>query len=665
MISNNNIPTEIPRIRVIVRKRPLSKKEQERNEMDIIDIKSKQTLVVKELKTKVDMTKYVEEHSFTFDNVYSEDSSNQEIYLETVRPMIEAAFKTKAKITCFAYGQTGSGKTHTMMGPATNLSNGQVSIPGLYLLSGFDLFNLLNSPEYSHLQVYVSFYEIYCGKLHDLLNDRNVLIAREDGKGNICITNLLEKQLFSLSDLMKVIDLGLKSRTVGVTGANADSSRSHGIIQIMLKNSNQSIHGKISFIDLAGSERAQDTVDTNKQTRFDGAEINKSLLALKECIRALDQNKNHTPFRGSKLTMVLRDSFVGGNCKTLMIANISPALICAENSLNTLRYADRVKELKKEKTDKPENIITNKQNDLNQDIARLMMMPRNPNNSVKYQLDSKDKVFNKINSIKLQKPIEKPIESSHMFKNLEYDGFVALKPKSNSNQVESLENKENVKFNFPNFEIFEAKKPIEVKNTQVIQPSSNNLKFNENIDFIYNFNYYKNNSIDKENKTKELLESQIKELTIKQENLINQILKEEDNLQHNHREHIDFKVDQIKNHMGLINSLEQSNSDINNYLQQTESHLNNEIQKINKMKETIKNFKLMLDSEAEISNQISKLNEGLSVDKDKIQKYKEKLVKTHTPKKNDDNIIDDFINMGDNNFCSYFDDSSYKSLNIE
>jgi kinesin family protein 2/24 len=87
-------------------------------------------------------------------------------------------------------------------------------------------------------------------------------------------------------------------------------------------------------------------MDQNKQTRIDGAEINKSLLSLKECIRALDQGKGHTPFRGSKLTMVLKDSFVGF-CKTVMIGNISPNMSSCENTLNTLRYADRVKELKK------------------------------------------------------------------------------------------------------------------------------------------------------------------------------------------------------------------------------------------------------------------------------------------------------------------------------
>jgi kinesin family member 2/24 len=105
-------------------------------------------------------------------------------------------------------------------------------------------------------------------------------------------------------------------------------------------------YGKMSFIDLAGSERGADTMNTNKQTKMDGAEINKSLLALKECIRALDLEKKHLPFRGSKLTQVLKDSFTG-NSKTTMIANVSPANSCCEHTLNTLRYADRVKELKK------------------------------------------------------------------------------------------------------------------------------------------------------------------------------------------------------------------------------------------------------------------------------------------------------------------------------
>lgn len=99
----------------------------------------------------------------------------------------------------------------------------------------------------------------------------------------------------------------------------------------------------MSFIDLAGSERGADTFDNDRQTRIEGAEINKSLLALKECIRALDGGAGHVPFRGSKLTEVLRDSFVGAQARTVMIANISPGSSSVEHTLNTLRYADRVK----------------------------------------------------------------------------------------------------------------------------------------------------------------------------------------------------------------------------------------------------------------------------------------------------------------------------------
>lgn len=136
----------------------------------------------------------------------------------------------------------------------------------------------------------------------------------------------------------------------GSTGANVNSSRSHAILQFDLKAGNKT-RGKMSFIDLAGSERGADVKDTNKQTRIDGAEINKSLLALKECIRALDQSKRHKPFRGSKLTLVLKDSFIG-NCKTVMIGNISPNNSSSEHTLNTLRYADRVKELKNQNPNK-------------------------------------------------------------------------------------------------------------------------------------------------------------------------------------------------------------------------------------------------------------------------------------------------------------------------
>ena len=173
---------------------------------------------------------------------------------------------------------------------------------------------------------------------------------------------------------MQIIEFGTGVRVTAQNGTNVDSSRSHAILQITLKKNNSSkIHGKISFIDLAGSERAADHADQlEKQTRIDGAEINKSLLALKECIRALDQNKNHTPFRGSKLTMVLKDSFTG-YCRTVMIGNISPNGSSCENTLNTLKYADRVKELRRPGSG---DGVLEKQMMQVDSLSRELMLPR-------------------------------------------------------------------------------------------------------------------------------------------------------------------------------------------------------------------------------------------------------------------------------------------------
>jgi hypothetical protein len=288
-------------------------------------------------RTKVDLTPYVEEHLFRFDQTLSEHASNQEVYGQCVRPLVQYAFQG-AKVTCFAYGQTGSGKTYTMNGDA------EQGVLGMYHLGAQDIF-LLRDEFYPALEVHLSFYEIYCSKLFDLLNGRELLQAREDAKQNVNVVGLTVKPVASPEDFMAAVAQGSALRITSQNSSNADSSRSHAILQIELRLGKRP-HGKLAFIDLAGCERGADTLEQNKQTKIDGAEINKSLLALKECIRALDQGKTHTPFRGSKLTMVLKDSFCGF-CKTVMIANIAPSSGSCENTLNTLRYADRVKTLKK------------------------------------------------------------------------------------------------------------------------------------------------------------------------------------------------------------------------------------------------------------------------------------------------------------------------------
>ena len=595
----------IPKIRVIVRKRPLSKKEASKGENDIVDIRGTNQVVVKELKTKVDLTKYIEEHSFIFDLAFAENSSNEQIYIQTIRPMIEAAFN-KTKVTCFAYGQTGSGKTFTMMGNNSK-------IPGMYLLAAYDIFTLLNMEKYNGFSIWLSFYEIYCGKLYDLLNDRNSLTVREDGKQNICIGGLTQKNVNNLNSLMNLIEKGLIVRTVGVTGANNDSSRSHGIIQIVIKDNFEKNFGKISFIDLAGSERAADTIDTNKQTRFDGAEINKSLLALKECIRALDQEKKHTPFRGSKLTLVLRDSFIG-NCKTLMIANISPAGMCSEHTLNTLRYADRVKELRA----KPEikigegnvnlnfNGINNNANGGNsnqEDINNLMYMPRNHKNTIKYAVDSNLKVVGgKRISKKVRKrngnnnnngmknfnngnnDFNKTFNNNSKFNGL-FNNFPSICENINNNNINNNINNNNNNNSFQNYS---------ENNSLMIDNSNNSFMANNINQNIFNNNNNNYNCCRYSSQTITNQTPQFKEI-FNNNNINNYAQMNKENIQTSN--FINFNNNNNNNNNNLNNGISNNfNYDINNNCIKNQLNLNNNNININNNNNNINSDVLSIKS---------------------------------------------------------------------
>ncbi|KAK7264647.1 hypothetical protein RJT34_32256 [Clitoria ternatea] len=360
---NNARENNVAKIKVVVRKRPLNKKELAKKEDDIVTAYDNSYLTVHEPKLKVDLTAYVEKHEFCFDAVLDEYVTNDEVYRVTVEPIIPTIFE-RTKATCFAYGQTGSGKTYTMQ--------------PLPLRAAEDLVRQLHQPVYRNqrFKLWLSYFEIYGGKLFDLLNDRKKLCMREDGRQQVCIVGLQEFEVSDVQIVKEFIEKGNAARSTGSTGANEESSRSHAILQLVVKRHNEvketrrnnndgneakngKVVGKISFIDLAGSERGADTTDNDRQTRIEGAEINKSLLALKECIRALDNDQIHIPFRGSKLTEVLRDSFVG-NSKTVMISCISPNAGSCEHTLNTLRYADRVKSLSKSgnpRKDQPPNPV--------------------------------------------------------------------------------------------------------------------------------------------------------------------------------------------------------------------------------------------------------------------------------------------------------------------
>uniref|UniRef100_A0A8C1LYY1 Kinesin family member 2A n=1 Tax=Cyprinus carpio TaxID=7962 RepID=A0A8C1LYY1_CYPCA len=302
-------------------------------DLDVITIPSKDVVMVHEPKQKVDLTRYLENQTFRFDYAFDDSTTNEMVYRFTARPLVETIFD-RGMATCFAYGQTGSGKTH------------QTHSCTCFTQTARDVFLMLKKPNYKKLdlQVYATFFEIYSGKVFDLLNRKAKLRVLEDGKQQVQVVGLQEREVRCTEDVLKLIEMGNSCRTSGQTSANAHSSRSHAVFQIILRRKGK-MHGNFSLIDLAGNERGADTSSADRQTRLEGADINKSLLALKECIRALGLNKPHTPFRASKLTQVLRDSFIGENSRTCMIATISPGMASCENTLNTLRYANRVKEL--------------------------------------------------------------------------------------------------------------------------------------------------------------------------------------------------------------------------------------------------------------------------------------------------------------------------------
>lgn len=217
------------KIQVIIRKRPLNTKEIQTGQEDVVKVLGEDTIHILERKQKVDLTKFTERHEFIFDQVFGEDKDNKYVFKEILEPVIPNIF-SGTKVTCFAYGQTGSGKTFTMMGiPKQN-------IDGLYQHAVAKIYQYLDRPEHSHLKIGVSFFEIYCDKIFDLLNNREQCVPREDNKGKVQVQGLKELIVPNYDSFLELMSLGLCNRIVGKTGMNENSSRSHAILQIIIRN---------------------------------------------------------------------------------------------------------------------------------------------------------------------------------------------------------------------------------------------------------------------------------------------------------------------------------------------------------------------------------------------------------------------------------------------
>ncbi|KAJ3375255.1 hypothetical protein GGF31_004373 [Allomyces arbusculus] len=270
--------------------------------------------------------------------VFDEYAGNDLIFQTTLQPAIPK-LKDGKNVSLFCYGATGSGKTHTVFGPEGGRGSATTAADiGLYHYACSQVFGVAAE---MGADVFVSFLEIYSGKVVDLLNNRQPINLLEQN-GNFLFQGLRESHAASVQHCLQIMAVGTATRTTQATDSNSTSSRSHAIFRLELRVPNTGTTSLLTLIDLAGSERGVDNPSASAAVRREGAAINKSLLALKECIRALHVNSNYVPFRSNKLTCVLRDCFRAGTC--IMVLNVAPTNLTVEQTMSCLHYANRIKE---------------------------------------------------------------------------------------------------------------------------------------------------------------------------------------------------------------------------------------------------------------------------------------------------------------------------------
>ncbi|NXL12600.1 KI18A protein, partial [Mesembrinibis cayennensis] len=345
-------------VKVVVRVRPESQKEKDGNFSKVVHVVDRHILVFDPKEEEVsffhgkrlthrDINKRTKKDlKFVFDAVFAEGSSQLEVFEHTTKSVIDG-FLNGYNCTVLAYGATGAGKTHTMLGSPED--------PGVMYLTMMALYNCMDQIKEDKIcNVAVSYLEVYNEQIRDLLVNTGPLAVREDTQKGVVVQGLTLHQPKSAEEILQMLDYGNKNRTQHPTDVNASSSRSHAVFQIYLRQQdktasiNQNVRiAKMSLIDLAGSERASAT--SAKGARFrEGTNINRSLLALGNVINALanpKSKKQHIPYRNSKLTRLLKDS-LGGNCRTIMIAAVSPSSMFYDDTYNTLKYANRAKDIK-------------------------------------------------------------------------------------------------------------------------------------------------------------------------------------------------------------------------------------------------------------------------------------------------------------------------------
>lgn len=331
-------------VKVIVRCRPLNQREKDLNCEVVVQMDP----AIGQCALSKPGDKSQPPKTFTFDGAYYMDSTTETIYNDICFPLVDGVLEGYNG-TVFAYGQTGCGKSFSMQG-ITDPPTQRGVIPRAFE----HIFDAIQVAENAKFLVHASYLEIYNEEIRDLLgkDHKHRLELKEHPERGVYVKDLTMHPVHSVAEMETVMDLGSKNRSVGATLMNADSSRSHSIftinIEIMETADDSGEHiraGKLNLVDLAGSERQSKTGATGDRLK-EATKINLSLSALGNVISALvDGKSTHIPYRDSKLTRLLQDS-LGGNTKTLMVACLSPADNNYDETLSTLRYANRAKNIK-------------------------------------------------------------------------------------------------------------------------------------------------------------------------------------------------------------------------------------------------------------------------------------------------------------------------------
>ncbi|XP_044761905.1 kinesin-like protein Klp68D [Coccinella septempunctata] len=406
-------------VQVVVRCRPMSQKEDQAECLAII--KTYPSRGVIEVQNPKARSENERTKLFTFDAVYDWHSTQQSLYDETVRPLVSSVLEGYNGCV-FAYGQTGTGKTYTMEG-TKEVEDGQGVIPRAFE----QIWAHINRTTGVEFLVTVRYLEIYMEEIRDLLKTKHSkpLELREDNGQGVYVTHLHSQTCKSEADMFKAMRIGNLNRTTGATNMNEHSSRSHAIFQIvieMAEEHSKSVKvGKLNLIDLAGSERQAKTGATGDRLR-EATKINKALSSLGNVIYALAENSAHIPYRDSKLTRLLQDS-LGGNSKTIMIANIGPANTNYEETIVTLRYAYRAKSIKNQPI-KNEDIKNTKLLELQEEIERLKRLIEEKNRGIEltgqieYEVSSEDDDDDNEKEEKVKKLELSKVEVSELAKQL-------------------------------------------------------------------------------------------------------------------------------------------------------------------------------------------------------------------------------------------------------